>query len=283
VDIRSVIRPRLSLELPIATKEQRDATVGLGAVAIGYTTMDKLAEHLRTLISQGPCSQNNRYEPYEGNDTMSKVRVSAFSVSLDGYAAAPGQSLQNPFGVGGGVLPGWMQQTKMFRDMVGSTGGSTGVDHDVATQSMGGVGAWILGRNMFAPGRGEWDMEWKGWWGPNPPYHTQIFVLTHYARESLVMEGDNVFHFVTGGIHEALEHARVAAGDGDIRIGGGAQTIRQYLQAGLIDELRLAVVPVVLGEGESLFAGINLPALGYKVAEKVFGENAMHVTIRKRA
>jgi dihydrofolate reductase len=213
---------------------------------------------------------------------MSKVRVSAFSVSLDGYAAAPGQSLKNGFGVGGMALPGWMHGTKMFQDMVGGTGGSTGIDNDVATQSMGGMGAWILGRNMFSPGRGEWDMDWKGWWGPNPPYHTPILVLTHYARETLVMEGGNVFHFVTGGIHEALERARAAAGDQDIRIGGGANTIRQYVKAGLVDELRLAVVPVVLGDGESLFAGINLPALGYEVAEKVFGENAMHVTIRKR-
>jgi dihydrofolate reductase len=214
---------------------------------------------------------------------MGKVRVSAYSISLDGYGAAPGQSLENPFGVGGLVVGDWLRGTKMFADMVGVPGGSTGLDNDIAVASMQGIGAWIMGRNMFTPYRGEWDGEWKGWWGPNPPYHVPVFVLTHHARESLVMEGGNVFHFVTGGIREALERAREAAGALDIRIGGGASTVRQYVEAGLVDELNLVVSPVLLGAGEAPFAGLNLPALGYGVAETRFGEKVQHVTIRKKA
>jgi dihydrofolate reductase len=216
---------------------------------------------------------------------MSKVRVNTYSLSIDGYGAAPGQSLENPFGVGGMVVGDWMKATKFFHDMIGGSGGSTGIDHDVCIKGMQGIGAWILGRNMFGPDRGAWDMNWKGWWGPNPPYHTPIFVLGHHPRPSLEMEGGNVFHFVTGGIHEALEKARAAAAknneDGDIRIGGGAATIRQYLEAGLIDELHLAVTPTLLGAGESPINGLNLPALGYAVVEKRMGENALHVFIRK--
>jgi dihydrofolate reductase len=212
---------------------------------------------------------------------MGKVRVSAFTVSLDGFAAAPGQSLENPFGTGGHAIMHWMLATKFFADMTGGSGGSTGVDHAKAVASMEGVGAWIMGRNMFDPKRGPFDLEWKGWWGPNPPYHVPIFVLSHHEREPLVMEGGNTFHFVTGGIHEALEKARAAAGDKDIRVGGGANTIRQYLQAGLIDTLDYVVAPVLLGKGESLYEGVDLPALGYAVTEKTFGENAMHVTVRK--
>jgi dihydrofolate reductase len=212
---------------------------------------------------------------------MSKVRVNTYSISLDGYGAAPGQSLENPFGVGGMIVGNWMMSTKFFQDMVGGSGGTTGIDHEMCINGMQGIGAWIMGRNMFTPGRGTWDMEWKGWWGPNPPYHTPVFVLTHHQRPSLEMEGGNVFHFVTGGIHEALEKARAAAGSKDIRIGGGAATVRQYLEAGLIDELQIAISPVLLGTGESPLHGLNLPALGYTVAEHKPGENALHVFIRK--
>lgn len=213
---------------------------------------------------------------------MSKVRVNTYSLSLDGYGAAPGQSLDNPFGVGGMAVTTWMTGTKFFQDMVGGAGGTTGIDHEVCETGMQGIGAWILGRNMFGPVRGPWpDLEWKGWWGPNPPYHTPIFVLTHHPRPSLEMGGGNVFHFVTGGIHEALEKAREAAGALDVRIGGGAATIRQYLQAGLIDELHFAVTPTLLGSGESPINGLNLPALGYAVVEKRMGENALHVFIKK--
>jgi dihydrofolate reductase len=202
---------------------------------------------------------------------------------LDGFGAAPGQSLENPFGVGGLVVADWMRGTKFFHDMIGREGGTTGIDHQVAVSSMQGVGAWIMGRNMFTPARGAWEMEWKGWWGPNPPYHVPVFVLTHHARPSLEMEGGNVFHFVTGGIREALEKARAAAGDKDVRIGGGAATVRQYLEAGLVDEVHIAVSPLLLGAGESPLNGLNLPALGYEVADKKLGENAMHVFLRKKA
>jgi dihydrofolate reductase len=216
---------------------------------------------------------------------MPKVRVSAFSVSIDGFGAALGQTLENPFGVGGLAVAKWFTSTKTFHEQIGTgSGGSVGIDDALAAAAMQGIGAWILGRNMFGPVRGPWpDLEWKGWWGPNPPYHTPVFVLTHHARPDLEMEGGTVFHFVTGGIREALDRARAAAGDKDVRIGGGAAVIRQYLQAGLLDELHLAISPVVLGAGEPLFTDVNLPALGYAVAEKRFGENAMHVIIKKGA
>jgi dihydrofolate reductase len=216
---------------------------------------------------------------------MSKVRVNSYGISADGFGAAPGQSLDNPFGPGGMVVMEWFTATQSFRDHLGLPGqGSQGVDNDIAAVAMDNLGAWILGRNMFGPVRGPWpDDSWKGWWGPNPPYHVPVFVLTHHARPPLEMEGGTVFHFVTGGIHEALKRAREAAGDKDIRVGGGAETIRQYLQAGLIDEMHLAVSPVLLGAGEAPLAGLNLPALGYKVADRKFGENAMHLFIRKEA
>ncbi len=215
---------------------------------------------------------------------MTKVRVSAYCLSLDGYGAAPGQSLENPFGVGGMAITEWFAVTRTFKEHLGlGTDGSTGTDNDVAADALKGIGAWILGRNMFTPERGPWKMDWKGWWGPNPPYHVPVFVLTHHPRPSLEMEGGTVFHFVTGGIREALEKARAAAGDKDVRIGGGAATIRQYLEAGLIDALHFAIAPALLGEGESPVNGLNLPALGYRVAEKRMGENAMHVFIRKTA
>jgi dihydrofolate reductase len=215
---------------------------------------------------------------------MTKVRVNAFSVSIDGFGAAAGQSLENPFGVGGMAVATWFTSTKTFHEHLGTGGkGSAGIDDDVAAAAMQGIGAWILGRNMFGPVRGPWpDLEWKGWWGPNPPYHTPVFVLTHHPRPDLEMEGGTVFHFVTGGIHQALARARAAAGDRDVRIGGGAAVIRQFLQAGLIDEMHLAISPVILGAGESLFTDLNLPALGYAVGERRFGENAMHVTLFRK-
>jgi dihydrofolate reductase len=178
----------------------------------------------------------------------------------------------------------WFTKTRTFHTHLGfGEQGTTGVDDDIARAALEGIGAWILGRNMFTPERGAWNFDWKGWWGPNPPYHTPVFVLTHHARPSLEMEGGTVFHFVTGGIREALERARAAAGDKDVRIGGGSATIRQFLETGLIDEAHFAVSPVLLGRGETPVNGLDLPALGYEVAEHRMGENALHVYIRRKA
>jgi dihydrofolate reductase len=213
---------------------------------------------------------------------MSKVRVQAFSVSLDGFGAGPRQSLNDPLGVGGTTLHRWFYPTRSFQQMVGGEGGSTGVDDQFARRSFEGVGAWILGRNMFGPVRGAWpDEHWKGWWGDNPPYHVPVFVLTHHARASIPMQGGTTFHFVTGGIHEALERARAAAGRQDVRIGGGASTVRQYLQAGLVDEMHLAIAPTVLGSGEPLLAGIDLTQLGFRCTQHVGTDNALHVVLTK--
>ncbi|QNQ08091.1 dihydrofolate reductase family protein [Sphingomonas alpina] len=217
---------------------------------------------------------------------MTKIRVGGYSISVDGFGAGPDQDLDNPLGVRGKELHEWAFGTKTFRTMFGEEGGSTGIDESYAARAMHGMGAWILGRNMFGPVRGAWPSEgpnadWKGWWGDTPPYHCPVFVLTHHARASIEMNGGTVFHFVTGGIDEALARAKEAAGARDIRIGGGPATIRQYLQAGVIDELHFAVAPVVLGGGEAMFAGIDLPALGYKVTEQTQGENAMHIVLTK--
>ena len=214
---------------------------------------------------------------------MSKVRVSSFSVSLDGFGAGPSQDLQHPLGVGGEQMFQWFFPTRTFQRTHGKGDGETGVDDDMAAKGMAGVGAWILGRNMFGPVRGAWpDENWKGWWGDEPPYHVPVFVLTHHARAPLVMAGGTVFHFVTEGIHAALEQARKAAGSLDIRIGGGVQTIRQYLEAGLIDELHLAIAPVLLGQGEALLQGLDLKALGYSCTAHVAGGRAAaHVTLQK--
>jgi dihydrofolate reductase len=215
-------------------------------------------------------------------DDMSKLRVSAFTISLDGYGAGPGQGLEAPLGEGGEGLHGWMVPTRTFQAMYGKDG-TTGVDDDWTARGFENLGAWIMGRNMFGPVRGPWpDGKWKGWWGSNPPYHVPVFVLTHHERPPLEMEGGTVFHFVTGGIEAALERARAAAGTRDIRVGGGAATIRQYLEAKLIDEMHVAISPVMLGGGEALFAGLDLPALGYEVGEHVPGEAATHVVIRGR-
>jgi dihydrofolate reductase len=214
---------------------------------------------------------------------MSKVRVAAFSVSLDGFGAGPRQDLENPLGVRGTELHNWFFHTDIFKQMHGQGGGSTGIDNDAAAQSFDNVGAWILGRNMFGPVRGSWAMKdpWKGWWGDNPPYHTPVFVLTHHARSPLAMEGATTFHFVTDGLESALKKAKEAAHGKDVRIGGGVSVIRDYLITGQIDEMHLAVSPVLLGQGENLFAGIDLSKLGFTVVRTVPGENASHVFIKK--
>ncbi|MFC4819022.1 dihydrofolate reductase family protein [Dokdonella ginsengisoli] len=213
---------------------------------------------------------------------MTKLVVKSFAVSLDGYGAGPAQGLDHPLGVRGPELMQWFFPTRTWRAMQGLEGGEIGVDDGFAAQGMRGNGAWILGRNMFGPVRGPWpDEDWKGWWGEEPPYRVPVFVLTHHARAPLPMKGGTVFHFVTGGIHAALERARDAAGGLDVRLGGGAATVRQYLRAGLIDELHLAVSPVLLGRGESLFRDLDLHELGYACDKTVAGERATHVIVRR--
>jgi dihydrofolate reductase len=214
-------------------------------------------------------------------NVMGKVRAS-FTVSLDGYGAGPEQSLENPLGRGGEELHRWFIPTRAFKSAHSQEGGITGVDDDMAKKTFADLGAWILGRNMFGPIRGDWgDEDWKGWWGDDPPYHVPVFVLTHHPRDPLEMDGGTTFHFVTDGIEAALERARAAAGDKDVLIAGGASTIRQYLQARLIDEAHLAFSPILLGKGESLFEGLDLPALGYRVTDRVAGEVATHVFLRR--
>ena len=215
---------------------------------------------------------------------MSRLRVNSFSVSIDGFGAGPRQSLENPLGEGGVALHTWVFGTRTFQAMRGGEGGSTGTDDDFARRGFDNVGAWILGRNMFGPVRGPWpDDSWKGWWGDEPPYHTEVFVLTHHPRAPIAMAGGTRFHFVTDGIHAALERARAAAGGRDVRLGGGVATIREYLRAGLVDEMHLAVAPVLLGAGEALFAGIDLPGLGFAVTEQVAMPHALHVVLGKAA
>lgn len=215
---------------------------------------------------------------------MPKLRVQSFAVSLDGYGAGPDQDLEHPLGVRGPELMEWFFPTRVWRAMNGKEGGETGVDNRLAEEGFGSFGAWILGRNMFGPVRGPWpDEGWKGWWGEEPPYHVPVFVLTHHARAPLEMAGGTTFHFVTSGIHEALARAFEAAGGRDVRLGGGVSTVRQYLQARLLDELHLAVRPVLLGSGEALFQGLDLHALGYECSELIPGERAAHMRLRKRA
>lgn len=215
---------------------------------------------------------------------MGTLRVQSFAISLDGYGAGRRQDLQNPLGVGGPELMEWFFPTRAWRRMHGQDDGETGIDNEMAEQGFAGIGAWILGRNMFGPVRGPWpDDSWKGWWGDEPPYHTPVFVLTHHARPPLRMAGGTEFHFVTGGVHEALERAKNAAGDRDVRLGGGVFTIREYLRVGLIDSLHLAVRPVLLGAGEHLLHDIDMRALGYQVDRAVAGERATHVLLTKRA
>jgi dihydrofolate reductase len=213
---------------------------------------------------------------------MTKLRIHGFSVSLDGYAAGPGQDLDHPLGVGGTQLHEWVYPTRTFQAMFGSGDGTIGIDDDFAARGFEGIGAWILGRNMFGPPRGPWaDDQWKGWWGDNPPYHTPVFVLTHHARPPLEMAGGTIFHFVTDGIHAALQRAQQAAGALDVRVGGGPATIRQYLEAGLVDTMHLAISPVLLGSGESLLADLDLVRLGYRCSEHTSSAAAMHVVLTK--
>lgn len=215
---------------------------------------------------------------------MSKVRVHSFTISLDGYGAGPHQSIETPLGVGGEALHGWMVRTRTFERMMGRSGdaGTTGVDDDIVARHFDNVGACIMGRNMFAPSRGAWrDGTWKGWWGDNPPYHTPVFVLTHHRRAPLEMDGGTTFHFVTDGIQTALDRAKKAAGSKDVLIVGGASIIRQYLAARLIDEMHVVVSPMLLGSGEPLYAGADLPALGYSVASHVATPDATHYVFRR--
>ena len=219
---------------------------------------------------------------------MSRLRVNAFGISLDGFGAGPDQALEHPMGVGGMALHQWVFGTRTFTRMSGHPAnraedgeGRTGPDDDFAARGFANLGAWILGRNMFGPVRGPWDDSWKGWWGDTPPYHCDVFVLTHHARAPLVMEGGTTFHFVTDGIHAALDRAREAAGGKDIRLGGGVATIRQYLTAGLVDEIHLAVAHALLGRGEHLFSGIDLVQLGYRCTEHAASDRATHVVLTR--
>jgi dihydrofolate reductase len=214
---------------------------------------------------------------------MTKLKVQSFSLSLDGYGAGPNQDLANPLGVGGMAMHQWFFATRTFQKIHGRDGGATGIDDDFAARGFANMGAWILGRNMFGPVRGPWpDDTWKGWWGDNPPYHTPAFVLTNHPRPPIVMEGGTVFHFVADGINAALALATEAANGKDIRLGGGVATIRQYLRAALIDEMHLAISPVLLGSGEHLLTGIDAPKLGYEVTEHVASASVTHVVLTRR-
>ncbi len=213
---------------------------------------------------------------------MSRLRVLCFSMSIDGFGAGPSQSLEHPLGVGGPEMMEWFFHTHTWQKMYGDGNGESGVDDDMAAASFQGIGAWILGRNMFGPVRGPWpDESWRGWWGEEPPYHVPVFVLTHHARKPLEMAGGTVFHFVTDGIESALRQAKEAAQGKDVRVGGGPATIRQYLQAGLVDDLHLAQAPVLLGSGESLLSGIDLRALGYRCTKRIAGSRATHVILER--
>ena len=214
---------------------------------------------------------------------MSRLRVNCFSLSLDGFGAGPNQSIDNPLGVGGEELHGWMVETETFKKLYGAGGGTTGPDNDFTSRGFENVGAWILGRNMFGPVRGEWpDETWKGWCGDNPPYHTDVFVLTHHSRKPIEMKGGTTFYFVTDGIHAALSKAQASAKGRGIRVGGGVSTIRQYLEAGLMDEMHLAVSPVLLGTGEHLLNGIDLPALGFEQTDYISTPDAAHYILTKK-
>lgn len=214
---------------------------------------------------------------------MTRVRVESFTISLDGYGAGPDQNIDNPLGVGGHDLHDWMVSTRTFQQMQGDEEGRTGVDDDFVARGFDNIGAWIMGRNMFGPVRGPWtNEEWKGWWGDNPPYHVPVYVLTHYERKPIEMDGGTTFYFVTEGIHEALAQARETANGKDVRIGGGPNTIQQYLRAGLIDEMHIAIAPIALGSGERLFEGVDLRSLGYECSQYVASEKATHVVLRRQ-
>jgi dihydrofolate reductase len=214
---------------------------------------------------------------------MTKLRVLSFGLSIDGFGAGPNQDLNHPLGVGGEAIFEWMFATRTFHHVHGKDGGATSVDDDFAARGFKNIGAWILGRNMFGPIRGSWPSDaWKGWWGDNPPFHVPVFVLTHHARESITMDGGTIFHFITDGIHAALARATDAAKGQDVRLGGGVATVRQYLREGLVDEVHLAISPVLLGTGENLFTDFDLPMLGYQVTENVPTSNSIHVVLTKR-
>jgi dihydrofolate reductase len=214
---------------------------------------------------------------------MSKLRIHCFTISFDGYGAGPDQSQKNPLGVGGEAMHDWYVATRTFKKLFGRPGGVTGPDDDFAAKGLENIGAWILGRNMFGPVRGDWpDESWKGWWGEEPPYHTDVFVLTHHPRAPISMKGGTTFHFVTDGIHAALERARAAAGDRDVRLGGGVATIRQYLEARLVDEMHVAISPILLGRGEHLLGGIDLLALGYELTHHANTPGASHLVVTRK-
>ena len=251
--------------LPAPSTDPKPCLAGLSASAFAY-------------------AEGGSFEPGCSilENTMGKVRVAAFAISIDGFGAGPRQDLENPLGVRGPEIFAWFFATEVFRSMHGQEGGAQGIDNDFAAQSFENVGASILGRNMFGPVRGPWkDDEWKGWWGANPPFHTPVFVLTHHARAPLEMEGATTFHFVTDGIESAMAKAKRAAKGKDVRIGGGVSTVRQCLLADQIDEMHLALSPVLMGEGEHVFSGINLHERGFKVVRTVTGENATHLLISR--
>jgi dihydrofolate reductase len=211
------------------------------------------------------------------------VRVNTISVSIDGFAAGADQDAEHPLGIGGELLHTWIFETRFGRAMIGAEVGSHGIDNEFLVAGEAGVGATVMGRNMFGPVRDAWpDAQWRGWWGDDPPFHHPVFVLTHHARAPIEMEGGTTFQFVTDGIEAALARATEAAQGEDVRIGGGAATIREYLQARLIDEMHLALVPVVLGRGEPLLEGLDLRALGYEVVEYVASGAVFHVRLKAR-
>ncbi len=214
---------------------------------------------------------------------MAKLRVLSFGVSLDGYGAGPNQNLEHPLGVGGAALLEWLFATRTFQHVHGSSGGTTGADDEFAARGFSNVGAWIMGRNMFGPIRGEWtDENWKGWWGDNPPFHAPVFVLSHHPRASITMAGGTSFHFVTDGIQTALKRAMESANGQDVRLGGGVATIQQYLRARLIDEIHLAITPTLLGSGEQFFAGLDTVALGYSCSEHIPTVKATHIILTRK-
>ena len=214
---------------------------------------------------------------------MTKLRVLSFGVSLDGYGAGPNQNVDHPLGIGGTALLEWLFATRTLRRLHGSEGGATGVDDEFAARGFSRIGAWIIGRNMFGPIRGEWpDENWKGWWGDTPPFQVPVFVLSHHPRESITMAGGTTFHFITEGIETALKRAKESANGQDVRLGGGVATIQQYLRARLIDEMHLAIVPVLLGSGQQLFAGLDAAALGYHCSEHVSTTNATHIVLTRK-
>lgn len=236
----------------------------------------------RLQIASGFCYGSDVHGDLLEGEMMTRIRVAGFGVSLDGFAAGTDQSLEFPLGKRGPELFDWFFPTRTFREMHGGEGGDTGPDNDFAFRSMDGFGAFILGRNMFGPIRNDWpDDQWKGWWGDNPPYHAPTFVLTHYPREPIEMAGGTIFHFVTNGIDAALARAREAAGAKDIKIGGGVATVRQYVKAGHVDQIHLAVAPIALGQGEALFEGLDLRALGYRTVERVSTERATHIVLER--